>query len=177
MKSTNKSNIRSSREHLGAKERSEDETNDNLQAMDQQESTLDDDDDDDDDDECGGGEKGTASNLAAPKRKSFDERFKALVEFKDEFGHCDVRVTKSSEYYSLAQWCKNMRSVYKQVQKERNASYQTLSKLTDDNVRRLEESGFKLSLDRRLYRAFDALGGAGEVQAEVWQLRCSANEI
>ena len=113
-----------------------DKTDDNLQAIDQHESTL----DDDYDDQCGEGEKGSTSSLAAskPSAKSFDERFEALMEFKDAFGHCNAPQTRSSEYCPLGCWCSKLRVSYKQIQKGETPH----RKLTDDHIRRLEEAGF-----------------------------------
>jgi len=131
---------------LGGKEITEEETDNNLQVIDQQESTL----DVDYDDQCGEGEKGTTSNLLASKRsyKTFDERFEALMSFKDAFGHCDAPETKSSQYYSLGHWCSNLRASYKQIQKGKTPR----STLTDDHIRRLDEAGFKWSQ----IKSFDA---------------------
>ena len=139
--------IISSREYLREEERSEEETDDNLQAIDQQESTLDDDDDDDDDDDqCGGGEKGTTPCLPASNRRSthtsFDERFEALMEFKDEFGHCNVTKTKSGNHQALGNWCGNLKVSYQQIKKGDTPRI----KLTGDRIRQLEVVGFKWSL-------------------------------
>ena len=134
------------------KERAEEEMgDDDLQAIYQQESTL----NDDDDEECGGGEKSVIASPAAPKRraapKSFEERFKALMEFKDEFGHCDVPGTKTGEHYILGCWCSNTRRSYKKIQKGEKSD----NTLTDDQYRRLEEAGFKWSLGRPPHVSFD----------------------
>ena len=142
--------ISSSRENLGEKERAE-ETDGNLHAIGQQNSTL----DDGDDDRRGEGEKGTTSSLAASNRhystlKSFEERFEELLKFKQKFGHCNAPHTKSSEYYSLGMWSSNLRSSYIQLQKGENRHH----KLTDANIQRLEEAGFKWTL-RPPRRTFD----------------------
>jgi len=136
---------------LGDKERTEEETDNILEAIDQQESTL----DDDHDDQCGEGEKGTTSSLAASTRssKSFDKRFEALMEFKDAVGHCDAPATKSSQYYTLGCWCNNLRRSYKQIQKGETPRH----KLTDDQIRRLEEVVFKWSLGPQFDARFEEL--------------------
>ena len=124
---------------LGDKERIEETGDNNLQAIDQQESTLD---DDDYDDQCGKHEKGTASSVATSKRslKSFDERFEALTEFKDAFGHCDAPKTKSSEYYSLGYWYHNLRNSYMLIRKGETPHHKL------NHIRGLEAAGFKWSL-------------------------------
>jgi len=133
-RSTRKSNNSSSpREcHGGENGREgEEETDDNLPALDEQESTL------DDNGQCGGGEQRVIAIPVAPKRrsaiKSFDERFEELMKFKTKFGHCNVSRAKSSEYYSLGQWCNKTRSSYVKIQKGDN----THRNLTDDHIRRL----------------------------------------
>ena len=49
--------------------------------------------------------------------KTFDERFKDLMAFKAKFGHCNVPSTqsKNNKYYSLGQWCSDMRKAYKAI--------------------------------------------------------------
>jgi len=80
-----------------------------------------------------------------PANKSFDERVKALMGFKEKFGHCDVPRKKSGtkgEYQSLGKWCDSMRMAYKKIQKG-----ETLKrKLTQENMQQLEDAGFKWSL-------------------------------
>ena len=47
----------------------------------------------------------------------FDERFKDLMAFKEEFGHCNVPQTqsRSNKYYSLGTWCCNIRKSFKAI--------------------------------------------------------------
>ena len=77
--------------------------------------------------------KGTAA-----RTKRFEGRFKQLIDFIDEFGHCNVPV-KYSVDPSLGQWCINTRCAYKKIQQG-----QTTDRiLTQDQIERLEEIGFK----------------------------------
>jgi hypothetical protein len=74
--------------------------------------------------------------------KTFDERFKDLMAFKAEFGHCNVLQTRSSnnKYSSLGQWCGNVRTSYKSIKeggKQRN------NKLSKADIKRLEKAGFE----------------------------------
>ena len=83
-------NINSPRECDGGENGREggEETDANLPAIDEQESTL------DDNDRCGGGKKRVIAIPASPKRRSaytsFDELFEELMKFKAKFGHCNV---------------------------------------------------------------------------------------
>jgi len=77
--------------------------------------------------------------------KSFDELFKDLMDFKDKFGHCDVSRKHTGEYQSLGGWCKNLRVSYNKTQK----GEQSNRTLTEENIRQLENAGFKWSLDTR----------------------------
>jgi len=81
--------------------------------------------------------------------KSFDERFKDLMGFKEKFGHCNVPQKKTGEYKSLGHWCSHLRMSYKKIQK----SETPLIKLPQENIRQLEDAGFKWSLST--YTTFD----------------------
>jgi len=146
-----RNNISIPRERHGGEKRreGEEETGDNLQAIDEQESTL------NDNDQRGGGERVIAIPVAPKRRsaiKSFDERFEELMKFKDEFGHCNVPTRKSSEWhYSLARWCSNLRISYNQTQKGYTPRY----KLAHEDILRLEEADFKWSLEISPRRTFD----------------------
>jgi len=104
-------------------------------------SPLDDGDDDhaDEDDKQGIVAKRAKQGRSA--NKSFDERFKDLVDFQQKFGHCDVPRKKSSEYQSLGKWCDQLRVSYKKIQNRKTPAI----KLTEDRMRQLEDAGFKLS--------------------------------
>ena len=80
--------------------------------------------------------KGTAA-----RNKSFEGRCKQLIDFIDEFGHCNVP-KKYSVNPSLGSWCSTMRSTYNEIQQgqipKRN--------LAEVRIERLEEIGFKWEL-------------------------------
>jgi hypothetical protein len=75
------------------------------------------------------------------KIHTFDERFKDLMAFKADVGHCNVPQTRSrnNKHLSLGQWCKNMRQSYKAIKEGRNPG----QKLSKADIRRLEKAGFK----------------------------------
>ena len=75
---------------------------------------------------------------------TFEERFKALMEFKQKFGHCDVSQARYCDYRALASWCAKARMSYKQIQNKE----QPKIRLTVEEIRQLEEVGFKWSLPR-----------------------------
>jgi len=72
------------------------------------------------------------------KQQTFEERYKQLNDFKDNFGHCNV-IKNYSMDPSLVNWCKNMRSYYNQIQRGQKSNIN----LTQDQIARLEEIGFK----------------------------------
>jgi len=74
--------------------------------------------------------------------RTFDERFAELMKFKEKVGHCDVMLKRTGEYQSLGNWCHNLRSSYKKIQKRETPLY----KLTEENIQKLEDAGFKWSL-------------------------------
>jgi len=77
----------------------------------------------------------------AARKESFEGREKQLIDFIDEFGHCNVPV-KYSVDPSLGQWCINTRCAYKKIQQG-----QTTDRiLTQDQIERLEEIGFKWNI-------------------------------
>ena len=137
-----------------------------------EEKSDDDDDDDDDDmplidllesslDDDGRGQRSRQeTNIAAkPNRgpragtKSFDDRFQELMEFKQRFGHCNV-CSRSREYSSLGIWCSNLRTAYRIIRK---GEAPTRYKLSDDNMQRLENAGFKWSFISTFDERFDEL--------------------
>ena len=73
--------------------------------------------------------------------KKFDERFKDLMAFKAEFGHCNVPKTQSRHYkhYSLGTWCNEMRQPYKDIK----GGGMPRCKLSKPDIKRLENAGFK----------------------------------
>ena len=74
--------------------------------------------------------------------KSFDERFKDLMGFRQKFGHCNVSQKTTGEYKSLRQWCNHLRMSYKKIQKKETPH----NKLSPENIRQLEDAGFKWTL-------------------------------
>jgi hypothetical protein len=72
--------------------------------------------------------------------KTFDERFNDLMSFKAKYGHCDV--SERGEDASLGRWCTKLRGSYKKMQN--NQKPQT--KLSDEQIQRLNDAGFKWSL-------------------------------
>ena len=111
-------------------------------------SRLDDGDDDHNDD----GKNGIVAKRAQQGRsgsKSFDERFKDLMDFQQKFGHCDVPRNQYVEYMSLGKWCAKLRISYKTIQNRKTPAI----KLTEEYIRQLEDSGFKWSLST--YNTFD----------------------
>ena len=84
--------------------------------------------------------KGTAAIT-----KSFEGRCKELVDFMNEFGHCNVP-SKYPANPTLGHWCGTMRYRYNQIQQG-----QTLNKrITQDQIERLEELGFKWKVQKTL---------------------------
>ena len=82
---------------------------------------------------------------------TFDERFKDLMAFKAEFGHCNVPQTRArnNKYYSLGFWCKDIRQRHKAIKEVRNPS----NKLSKANIQRLENARFEWNRCKKI--AFD----------------------
>jgi len=80
--------------------------------------------------------KGTAARTG-----SFEGQCKQLIDFIDEFGHCNVPY-KYSANPSLGYWCGNMRCAYNKIQQGQTPR----RNLTQDQIERLEEIGFKWKL-------------------------------
>jgi hypothetical protein len=74
---------------------------------------------------------------------SFDEHFKELMAFKEEFGHCNVPQTKSrnNKHLSLGYWFNNIRMSYKAIKEGRSSD----RKLSKADMKRLENAGFEWS--------------------------------
>jgi hypothetical protein len=65
---------------------------------------------------------------------SFDDRFNDLMTYKAKYGHCDISkhiLTKYGEDPSLGRWCSELR---------------VSTKLSDAQIQRLDDAGFKWSL-------------------------------
>jgi len=78
-------------------------------------------------------------------QKTFDERFKDLMAFKAEIGHCNVLHTRSrnNKHTSLGKWCSDMRQSYKAIKEGGKPKYYKLSKA---DMKRLENAGFQWNL-------------------------------
>ena len=70
----------------------------------------------------------------------FDERFSDLMAFKAKYGHCDV--PRTGENVSLGHWCNKLRGSYKKMQNNQK----TDRKLSDEQIQRLNDAGFKWCL-------------------------------
>ncbi len=75
--------------------------------------------------------------------KSFDERFNDLMSFKAKYGHCDV--SQRGEDASLGRWCTKLRGSYKKMQLNQKPEM----KLSDEQIQRLSDAGFKWCLRKR----------------------------
>jgi len=73
--------------------------------------------------------------------ETFEERCRDLEAFKSEFGHCNVP-SKYTVNPSLGTWCSNIRCTYNQIQRGQTPK----RNLTQDQIERLEEIGFKWKL-------------------------------
>ena len=69
------------------------------------------------------------------------------MEFKAEFGHCNVPATRSrnNKHSSLGIWCNNMRKSYKAIKEGRSPGI----KLSKPGIRRLENAGFEWGFGRK----------------------------
>jgi hypothetical protein len=84
---------------------------------------------------------GTKRKRRAPTR-SFDDRFNDLMAFKAKYGHCHV--SHRGEDSSLGQWCTHLRGSYKKIQNHQKPKI----KLSDEQIQRLNDAGFKWSLKK-----------------------------
>ena len=73
-------------------------------------------------------------------KPGFDERFNDLMAFKAKYGHCDV--SQTGEDVSLGHWCNKLRGSYKKMQNNQK----TDRKLSDEQIQRLNDVGFKWCL-------------------------------
>jgi len=74
---------------------------------------------------------------------AFDKRFIDLMTFKAKYGHCDV--SRTGENASLGIWCNKVRVSYKKMQNNQKPH----TKLSDEQIQRLNDAGFKWSLQKR----------------------------
>jgi hypothetical protein len=84
-------------------------------------------------------------------QQTFDERFKDLMAFKAEFGHCNVSLSKSSDkkHSSLGRWCHGVRKACEIMKVEGGISKDYNYKLSKGEMKRLENAGFELGLSRK----------------------------
>jgi len=92
--------------------------------------------------------KGTKRKRRAPV-KSFDDRLNDLMAFKAKYGHCDV--SHRGEDPSLGQWCTHLRGSKKKMQNHQKPKIQ----LSDEQIQRLNDAGFKWSVVRKVGSAFE----------------------
>ena len=96
--------------------------------------------------------------------KTFDERFNDLMSFKAKYGHCDVSYT--GEDASLGKWCNTVRGSYKKMQNNQKP----ITKLSDEQIQRLSDAGFKWSL-RKGVSVFDKnFNDLMSNKSQVWSL-------
>ena len=86
-------------------------------------------------------EIGLKQDLAKQDYKTFEQRCRDLEAFKIKFGHCNVPF-KYSDDPSLGRWCNLTRYTYNQKQGQTPKRA-----LTEYQIERLEEIGFKWKLD------------------------------
>ena len=84
-------------------------------------------------------------------KPGFDERFNDLMAFKAKYGHCNV--SKRGENASLGQWCCTLRGSYKKIQNHQKPP----TKLSDAQIQRLNDAGFKWSLQKQKSGCFWSL--------------------
>jgi hypothetical protein len=92
----------------------------------------DEDTDEDDDDEDLGEDNDEEKMIPI---QSFDDRIKALKEFKEKYGHLDVPWKSDRSLYA---WCSNMRSAYKRMQTGKSSTFG----LTNERIQILKDLGF-----------------------------------
>jgi len=85
------------------------------------------------------------------KKREFDERFNDLMAFKAKYGHCDV--PRTGENVSLGLWCNLLRVSYKKIQNNQTPNMN----LSDANIQRLNDAGFKLSVKGKFDNRFNDL--------------------
>ena len=86
---------------------------------------------------------GNKRKRRAPQQ-SFDDHFNDLMAFKAKYGHCDVSQRGEDAY--LGKWCIGLRVSYKKMQHNQKPR----TKLSDEQIQRLNDAGFKWSLQRKV---------------------------
>ena len=82
--------------------------------------------------------KGQTMKRKKGQKSTFEERCEELIEFKDEFGHCNVPA-KYSANIPLGWWCHKTRYNYNQ----KRHGKPTLINISQDQIKCLEEIGFQ----------------------------------
>lgn len=77
-------------------------------------------------------------------RKSWEEQFEELVEFKKKYNHCMVP-NRDEDYIKLSGWVQHQRA-----EKKKKASG-TTSRLSDDQEKRLDEIGFVWNIQDKVW--------------------------
>lgn len=77
---------------------------------------------------------------SSPKRTNFDKQFEKLLEFKKQYGHCNV-TTEARGYAALSMYCDSIRKTYRRLQKDGHVP-QSYNKLTQCNIQKLESIDF-----------------------------------
>jgi hypothetical protein len=90
---------------------------------------------------------------SGPRERSslFDNRFNDLMSFKAKYGHCDA--SQTGENVLLGQWCNKLRVSYKKIQNNQMST----TKLSDEQIQRLNDAGFKWSLRNKFDKRFNDL--------------------
>jgi hypothetical protein len=89
---------------------------------------------------------------ALPKKSSvFDNRFNDLMSFKAKYGNCDVPFTGDNA--SLGRWCSELRVSYKKIQNNPKPKL----KLSNEQIQRLNDAGFKWSFRGKFHDRFNDL--------------------
>jgi hypothetical protein len=117
------------------------------------------------------------TNIGSSRRvcKTFDERFKDLMAFKAQSGHCNVPQTRSrnNKHSSLGQWCSNLRRSYKDM-KEGGISCRY--KISTSNIKRLENAGFQWSFGRNKFTFDERFKDLMAFKAEFGHCNVSAGK-
>ena len=79
--------------------------------------------------------------MVSKVRLLLTNRFNDLMAFKAKYGHCDV--SHRGEDPSLGQWCSQLRGSKKKIQNH----HKPKTKLSDEQIHRLNDAGFKRSLE------------------------------
>jgi hypothetical protein len=84
-------------------------------------------------------------------RETFEERFNDLMSFKAKHGHCNV--SQHGDDSSLGSWVSTVRVSYKRIQNNQMST----TKLSGEQIQRLDDAGFKWSLKDKFEKRFNDL--------------------